>query len=81
MAKTKKTGEANQTPKKGDRTIAISSKDLPKKNLEDALKVAHAIKENYGKQATWDDIAKAAYECYLTTKRAINACKKLPSGM
>lgn len=37
----------------------ISSDDLPKKTLEDALKVATSIKENYGKQATWEDVAKA----------------------
>lgn len=40
-------------------TNKISSDDLPRKTLEDALKVAAAIKENYGKQATWEDIAKA----------------------
>lgn len=37
----------------------ISSDDLPRKTLEDALKVPAVIKENYGKQATWEDIAKA----------------------
>lgn len=36
----------------------VSSEDLPRKTLEDALKVAAVIKENYaGKLATWDDIA------------------------
>jgi hypothetical protein len=38
----------------------VASDDLPKKTLEDALKVAAAIKTNYGKTgATLDQIAKA----------------------
>lgn len=38
----------------------ISSDALPRKSLQDALRVASAIKDNYGvKGATWDDIAKA----------------------
>lgn len=37
----------------------ISSADLPKKTLEEALKVARVIKDQYaGKLATWADIAK-----------------------
>jgi hypothetical protein len=60
MANSKKTADAGKSAtKKGPRTEAISSKDLPKKTLEDALKVAQAIKDNYGKQATWQDIASA----------------------
>src|ERR1700720_3223751 len=59
MASSKKNGSAPRPPKKGERAAALSSKDPPKKTLEDALKVAQAIKDNYGKQATWDDIAKA----------------------
>src|SRR4051812_49269924 len=60
----KKSGKPRVT-RKGSKTAAakkrakqhISSDDLPKKTLEDALKVSTAIKENYGKQATWEDIA------------------------
>ncbi len=38
----------------------IPSADLPRKTLEDALRVATAIKDEYaGKLATWEDIAKA----------------------
>lgn len=38
----------------------IPSADLPRKTLEDALRVARAIKDEYaGKLATWEDIAKA----------------------
>lgn len=37
----------------------VSSDDLPRKTLEDALKVAIVIKDTYaGKLATWEDIAK-----------------------
>ena len=59
MASSKKNDSANVLPKKGERAATVSSKDLPKKTLEDALRVAQAIKDNYGKQATWEDIAKA----------------------
>ncbi len=38
----------------------IASEDLPRKTLEDSLKVARIIKDEYaGKFATWDDIAKS----------------------
>src|SRR5438045_8545841 len=59
MTMSKRNGSSSAPPKKGERTAAVSSKGLPKKTLEDALKVAQAIKDNYGKQATWEDIAKA----------------------
>src|SRR5947209_4536709 len=59
MATSKKNTSARTPPKKGERATAVSSKDLPKKSLEDALRVARAIKDNYGKTATWEDIAKA----------------------
>jgi hypothetical protein len=59
MSTSKKNGTAQAPAKKGERAAAVASKDLPKKTLEDALKVAQAIKDNYGKQATWEDIAKA----------------------
>jgi hypothetical protein len=59
MSASKKNGSIHAPPKKGQRTATVSSKDLPKKTLEDALKVARAIKENYAKEATWEDIAKA----------------------
>lgn len=59
MSTPKNNGSARVAAKKPERAEKVSSKDLPKKTLEDALKVAQAIKENYGKAATWDDIAKA----------------------
>ena len=59
MSTSKKNGSAQAPAKKGERAAAVSSKDLPKKTLEDPLKVARAIKDNYGKEATWEDIAKA----------------------
>lgn len=37
----------------------VSSDDLPKKTLEDSLRVAKAIADHYaGKQASWEDIAR-----------------------
>jgi hypothetical protein len=59
MTTPKKNGSAQALATKRDRAEQVPSKDLPKKTLEDALKVAHAIKDNYGKEATWEDIAKA----------------------
>jgi hypothetical protein len=59
MAKPKKNGSEHAPAKKAERAEKVLSKDLPKKTLEDALKVAQAIKDNYGKAATWDDIANA----------------------
>lgn len=50
---------AKKTSKRSTRKKKVSSDDMPRKTLEDALKVAKAIKENYGKKATWEDIAKA----------------------
>lgn len=39
---------------------SIASEDLPRKTLEDALKVARVVKDDYaGSMATWDDIAKS----------------------
>jgi hypothetical protein len=39
---------------------AIASDDLPRKTLEEAIRVARAIKDDYaGKFATWEDIAKS----------------------
>ena len=35
----------------------IGSDDLPRRTLKEALRVPTAIKNNYGKQATWDQIA------------------------
>lgn len=41
-------------------TEQVPSDALPRKSLEDALRVARAIKENYGaKGGTWEDIASA----------------------
>jgi hypothetical protein len=49
-AKSQKTGPDRQIP----------SADLPRKTLEDALRVARVIKDEYAsKLATWEDIAKA----------------------
>lgn len=37
----------------------VSSQDLPKKTLEDSLRVANAINDHYaGKQASWEDISR-----------------------
>jgi hypothetical protein len=51
------------TPKRGangkTREKPVASADLPKKTLEEALRVPQVIKDQYaGKLATWDDIAK-----------------------
>ncbi len=60
MANQKKAADRGQSSsRRAIRRAAISSKDLPKKTLEDALRVANAIKDNYGRQATWEDIAGA----------------------
>jgi hypothetical protein len=59
MTKTKSphsTAKVASTKKSGK---SIPSDDLPRKTLEDALKVARVIKDSYAsKLATWDDIAK-----------------------
>lgn len=42
------------------KTKAIASDDLPRKTLEEAIRVARVIKDDYaGKLATWDDIAES----------------------
>lgn len=52
--KTAKSAEGKPT-----KASAVASADLPRKSLEDALKVAKVIKDEYaGKLATWEDIAK-----------------------
>jgi hypothetical protein len=49
--------DAKQTKPVSKRQVA--SADLPRRTLEDALKVAQVIKDEYaGKLATWEDIAK-----------------------
>jgi hypothetical protein len=57
--KTKRKAGREKASAKTSGPKQISSDDLPRKTLEDALKVPRAIKDNYGKQATWEDIAKA----------------------
>lgn len=38
----------------------VSAESLPRRNLETALRVCHALRENYaGKNATWEEIARA----------------------
>ncbi|MCI0659680.1 MAG: hypothetical protein L0220_01265 [Acidobacteria bacterium] len=50
---------ADSKPAKATSAQQIPSADLPRKALEDALKVAQVIKDEYaGKFATWEDIAK-----------------------
>ncbi|MDQ3195334.1 MAG: hypothetical protein M3Q32_02895 [Pseudomonadota bacterium] len=52
------TKTAQRTPAK-TKAPKVSSEDLPKKTLEDSLRVAKAIADHYaGKQASWDDIAR-----------------------
>ncbi|MGB7156598.1 MAG: hypothetical protein WBD40_00945 [Tepidisphaeraceae bacterium] len=60
-ARSKAKAGAGRAPKgKARPHQQIPSADLPRKTLEDALRVARAIKDEYaGKLATWDDIAKA----------------------
>jgi hypothetical protein len=48
-----------RTPLGQNKRAKIASEDLPKKTLEDSLRIATAIKNNYGKQATWEQIARA----------------------
>lgn len=57
MAKKKpSTAVTHASPK----TRAIASDDLPRKTLEEAIRVARVIKDDYaGKFATWEDIAKS----------------------
>jgi len=48
------------TLKKPEAGTRVSSNDLPKRSLEDALSVAKAISDSFaGKNATWEDIAGA----------------------
>ncbi len=57
--KSLKTNGERQAKVASDRHVPVPSTDLPKKPLEDALKVARVIKDEYaGKLATWEDIAK-----------------------
>jgi len=56
MAKTK---PASNTAIKPNKRPNIASENLPKKSLEEALKIATAIKDNYGNAATWEQIASA----------------------
>lgn len=61
MAKSRPQAEKSpQKEKKKAKPKAIPSDDLPKKTLEDAIRVARVIKDEYaGKLATWEDIAKS----------------------
>ena len=44
--------------KKDDKQIKILTKDLPRRTLEDSLKIAEIIRDNYaGKSARWEEIA------------------------
>jgi hypothetical protein len=56
----KKTAKSTEPkPPKAAQSQPIPSADLPRKTLEEALKVAQIIKDEYaGKFATWEDIAK-----------------------
>jgi len=61
MAKKPTPKKAKATPKKSStKAKSIASDDLPRKTLEDAIRVARVIEDDYaGKLATWDDIAKS----------------------
>ena len=49
-----------QKKKTTAKTKAIPSEDLPRKTLEEAIRVARVIKDDYaGKLATWEDVAKS----------------------
>src|SRR5437867_1236095 len=56
MDKTKPNAKKGKDPQ---RRAQIASEDLPRKTLEEALKIATAIRENYGNTATWEQIANA----------------------
>jgi hypothetical protein len=55
----KRVTKRRRTPPAQNKRSKIASEDLPKKTLEDSLRIAVAIKENYGKQATLEQIAMA----------------------
>lgn len=59
MAKKKTKGTPSRTAKSStQRTKSIASDDLPRKTLEEAIRVAEVIKDDYaGKLANWEDIA------------------------
>lgn len=58
-AQPKKATSKKTAPSSKGKAAKVSSDDLPKKTLEDALRVAMAINDHYaGKQATWEDIAR-----------------------
>jgi hypothetical protein len=87
----KKKASRKSTKKRPKRTKTnkqVSSDDLPRKTLEDALKIARAIKDNYGRQATWEDIAKAMElsstnpnnKYYLWSASAYGIVKKVEAG-
>lgn len=56
MVKTKPNANTATKPQK---RATIASGDLPRKTLEEALKIATAIKENYAKGGTFEQIASA----------------------
>lgn len=59
-SKTKKFVETKKQSKIPSANHQVLSQDLPKRSLEDSLKVPKVILENYGKNgATWEQIAKA----------------------
>ena len=60
MAKKPSTGKKAPAKNTLQKTKKIASDDLPRKTLEDAIRIARVIKDDYaGKLATWDDIAKS----------------------
>ncbi len=60
MAKKPSTGKKAPAKNTLQRTKKIASDDLPRKTLEEAIRIARVIKDDYaGKLATWDDIAKS----------------------
>ena len=66
MAAKRKAPPKKAPPQSKSKAAKVSSDDLPKKTLEDALRVAKAINDHYaGKQATWEDIASVVYPTLL----------------
>ena len=61
MAKKRATAKASsKKANRPKRSNAIASEDLPRKTLEEAIRVARVVKDDYaGKLATWEDIAKS----------------------
>ncbi|QDT64871.1 hypothetical protein [Calycomorphotria hydatis] len=52
--------KTDQQKKSAPKAKQIASDDLPRKTLEEAIRVARVIKDDYaGKLATWEDIAKS----------------------